>query len=224
MVYLQEALVCGKTYTIKYFASKLNPSLYKVVYTPLSTITVREFYKSLCVGLGIEPLTKKIDMFIQIQEAIKSLVNDRKITPVIIIDEAQYLKSDILNDLKMIFNFDMDSKNMALLILIGQPYLNDVLSRNINESLKQRIVVNYSFIGLSNEEIKLYIQDRLKIAGINQNIFEEPAISAIISNCNSSVRKLNTLIEKCLLICSQKKENVITTEIVMLAYNDINFT
>ena len=56
-------------------------------------------------------------MFKQIQERIKQLVKDRKITPVIICDEAQYLRTDILNDLKMIFNFEMDSKDYAVLIL-----------------------------------------------------------------------------------------------------------
>ena len=57
-------------------------------------------------------------MFKQIQERIKTLVNDRKITPVIICDEAQYYKTGVLNDLKMLMNFDMDSKDLAVLILV----------------------------------------------------------------------------------------------------------
>ena len=213
----------GKTYAIKYFTSKLNTSLYKVVYIPLSTVTVIEFYKSLCRGLGCEPMTKKSDMFMQIQQTIKTLAYDRKITPIIIIDEAQYLSTNILNDIKMLLNFEMDSKNLVVFILVGQPILTDILSRNIHEPLKQRIIVNYSFIGMFKEEIEGYIKDRLKLAGVNENIFESSAITAISSNCNGSTRKLNSLIEKCLLICTQKKENIVTAEIVMLADNDINF-
>ena len=212
----------GKTYSIKYFIDNLNVGLYKPVYLSLSTITVLDFYKSLCIGLGISPMARKIDMFKQIQDTIKTFVNDRKITPVIILDEAQYLKSDILNDLKMILNFDIDSKNYAILILMGQPVLNDMLSRNSHEALKQRIVVNYTFVGIDAREVNDYLKNRLRLAGMNENMFEDGAIKAISSICNGSTRKLNSIIENCLMICEQKNENIVTTEIAMLAENELN--
>ena len=212
----------GKTYGIKYFSKELNTNLYKVVYIALSTVTVLEFYKSFCIGLGIEPACKKVDMFKQIQERIRTLVEDRRITPVIIIDEAQYLRTEILNDLKMILNFEMDSRDYAILILVGQPVLNDILTRNIHEALRQRIMVNYTYNGIEPEEVKEYIITRCEIAGISNTIFEDGAIKALSNNSNGSTRKLNNLIEKCLLLCSQKKEDVITSETVMLAENDIN--
>ena len=212
----------GKTYSVKYFCKKLNTSLYKVAYLTLSTLTVIDFYKSFCIELGIEPKSRKIDMFKQIQERIKSLVKDRKITPVIILEEAQYLRTDILNDLKMLLNFEMDSKDMVVLIIVGQPILNDILSRGVHEALAQRIVVNYTFKGMCLEEVKEYIETRLKIAGINENIIDEAALKAIASNCNGSVRKLNTLIKNCLLICANTQENTITAETVMMAENTIN--
>ena len=192
------------------------------MYLSLSTITVMDFYRGLCTGLGINPMHRKIDMFKQIQDTIKTFVNDRKIIPVIILDEAQYLRADILNDLKMILNFDIDSKDYAVLVLVGQPILNDILSRNAHEALKQRIVVNYTFIGLDTNDVEAYLKDRLRLAGMNENIFEEGAISAIASNCNGSTRKLNSIIENCLMICEQKQENIVTTEIAMLAENELS--
>lgn len=212
----------GKTYSIKYFCKKLNTSLYKVAYLTLSTVTVIDFYKSFCIELGIEPKSRKIDMFKQIQERIKSLVKDRKITPVIILEEAQYLRTDILNDLKMLLNFEMDSKEMLVMIIIGQPILNDILARNVHEALAQRIVVNYTFNGICEQEVKEYIQTRLSIAGINENIFEDAALKAISSNCNGSVRKLNSLIKNCLLICCNNNENIITANTVMMAENTLS--
>lgn len=212
----------GKTFSIKYFVKKLNPNLYKVVYLSLSTVTVLDFYRSFCIELGIEPAFKKIDMFHQIQDRLKTLVNDRRITPIIICDEAQYLKTEVLNDLKMILNFEMDSKDYAVLILIGQPTLNDILSRNIHEALNQRIIVNYMFIGIDYEEVKKYIIDRCNLAEISNEIFDENAIKALASNCNGSTRYLNNLIDKSLMICCNQKEQNITNETVMLAANDIN--
>lgn len=212
----------GKTYGIKYFIDSLNVGLYKPVYLSLSTLTVMDFYKSLCIELGIIPKHRKIDMFKQIQETVKGLVKERKIVPIIVLDEAQYLRTDILNDLKMLLNFDIDSKDYVVLILVGQPILNDILSRNTHEALKQRIVVNYTFVGFDDKEIDGYIKSRLNLAGMNENMFEEGAIKAIGNNSNGSTRKLNKIIENSLMICEQKGENVVTTEIAMLAENEIN--
>jgi len=212
----------GKTYSLKYFVNNLNKGLYKTVYLCLSTVTVMDFYRSLCIGLGILPNHKKIDMFNQIQETIKTFVKDRKITPVIILDETQYMRTEILNDLKMLLNFDMDSQDLAILILVGQSTVNDILSRNTHDALRQRIVVNYTFAGLDLIEVDNYLKNRFHLAGLGDSIIEDNAVKALAANCNGATRKLNSLIEKCLLICEQKNENIITAEIVMLAENDIN--
>lgn len=212
----------GKTYSVKYFVKKLNPNLYKVVYLSLSTVTVLEFYKNFCIGLGIEPACKKIDMFHQIQERIQTLVKDRKIIPIIICDEAQYLKTDILNDLKMLLNFEMDSKDYAVLILVGQPILNDILSRTVHEALTQRIIVNYMFMGIDFGEVKEYIINRCDIAGVSNAIFDDNAIKSLANNCNGSTRYLNNLIDKSLMICCNQKKEIIDTDIVMLASNDLS--
>lgn len=212
----------GKTYSIKYFVKNLNPNLYKVVYLSLSTLTVLEFYKNFCIGLGIEPAAKKVDMYHQIQERLQTLVKDRRITPIIICDEAQYLKTDVLNDLKMLLNFEMDSKDYAVLILVGQPTLNDILSRTVHEALNQRIIVNYMFIGIDYEEVKEYIIDRCNLAEISNEIFDESSIKALASNCNGSTRYLNNLIDKALMICCNQKEQTISTDTIMLATNDLS--
>lgn len=62
----------GKTSGLRSFTTALNPSLYKVVYFPLSTVTVNDFYRGLAYNLDLEPAFRKIDLFKQIQEAILS--------------------------------------------------------------------------------------------------------------------------------------------------------
>lgn len=210
----------GKTFTLRCFASSLNTNLYKVVYIPLSTVTVMEFYRSLAYGMDLEPKTKKIDLFRAIQERITLLTKDKRITPIVIVDEAQYLKTEVLNDIKLLLNFEMDSKNYAIFILNGQPVLNSTLSKQVHEALKQRIVINYNFEGISKQEIENYIKSRLTLCGVHENIFKDNAIEAIYSCCNGSTRKLNSIVEKCLLIGAQSKERVIDTNMVMLAQNE----
>lgn len=140
------------------------------------------------------------------------------------IDEAQYLKTDVLNDIKLLLNFEMDSKNHAIFILIGQPVLNNILSKQVHEALKQRILISYNFEGISREESEEYIISRLKSCGVTNPIFDLNSFEAIAACSNGSIKKLNNLIEKCLMLGARKKVESITTEIVMCAQNEIELT
>ena len=212
----------GKTFTIKQYTDALNPSLYKVFYLPLSSVTVLEFYRALAFGLGIVPPYKKIDLFNSIQERILSLSKDKRITTVIICDEGQYLNTKILNDLKIIMSFNMDSESHAAFVIAGLPALAGTLSISAHEALAQRVVINYAFSGLSKGETTEYIGSRLKSCGAGINIFAENALEALWGCCGSSPRVINALAEKCLIIGAQKGVKVIDAEIVMLAKNEIS--
>lgn len=211
----------GKTFAVREFSKTLNPNLYKVVYISLSTVTVLEFYKSLAYGLDLDPPNKKVDIFRVIQERIVTLSKDKRITTVVLVDEANYLQTGILNDIKLLLNFDMDSKDYAVFVLAGQPLLNNILSKQVHESLKQRIVINYNFHGITKEEARDYIKTRFSLCGVHTEIINENALESICLCSNGSIRKLNTLVDKCLLIGSINKANVIDTEIVMSAQNEI---
>ena len=210
----------GKTFTLRCFASSLNPNLYKVAYIPLSTVTVMEFYRILALSLDLEPQSKKTDLFRAIQNRITTLAKEKKVIPTIIVDESQYLKTEVLNDLKFLLNFDMDSKNYAIFILTGQPTLNNILSKQVHEALRQRIVISYNFQGITKSEMENYINSRLSICGCHQPIFNPNALESLYSCCNGSTRKLNSIIEKCLMIGSTQNVRTIDTEIVMLAQNE----
>lgn len=212
----------GKTFTIKHFVDSLNTALFKPIYLPLSTLTVRDFYCALALGLGITPQFKKIDLFLSIQERILNLAKDKRITTVLILDEAQYLNTKILNDLKILMNFDMDSKNYASVIISGQPILNNTLSMQAHEALAQRIIINYTFTGLSKQDLHEYISTRLKCAGVSVNMFSENAIEAIWSCSGTSPRVVNNLAEKALLIGAMQKKNLIDADIIMLAQSEVS--
>lgn len=211
----------GKTFCIRNFVNSLNTNLFKCIYISMSSITVYEFYKQLAISLGIVPEFKKVDIFKQIQESIIDLVKNKKINVIICIDEAQYLKTDIINDLKMLMNFEMDSKNYFTLILTGQPILNSILSRNVHEALKQRITISYNLSGITREELSNYISSRLSIVHANNDIFTPNAIETIYNSSNGSIRVVNNIITKSLIIASSKSKNVIDENIILEAYNDL---
>lgn len=198
----------------------MNKNLYKIVYIPISTLTVNDFYRALAAGLGQFPKNRKIQLFTQLQESIISY-SEKNITPVIIIDEAQFISNSILNDLRIIFNFNMDSKNLAILILTGQPPLVTQLNRQPHEALRQRIILNYSFKGLSLDETKDYITSRLKLAGVSEPIFTKDALELLHSSSNGLTRKINSLVTMTLLSGAKAKLKTIDAEFIFQAISEI---
>lgn len=210
----------GKTTIMRNWVDHLNKAAYKVVYISMSTLTVLEFYKQMAVCLGLEPCFRKMDNFRAIQNAVERYITEKRVTLVIILDEANYLRNRILNDLKILFNFEMDSSDKAVIVLVGLPQLNNTLRLSIHEPLKQRIVMNYHIDGLSREESKKYIIQKLSGAGCHQQVFEENALEAIINASNGIPRLINQLCNKCLLIGNNKNMNIIDAETVMMAFEE----
>ena len=210
----------GKTTVVRTWASALNSSLFKVVYTSLSTVTVNDFYRNLAVSLGAQPSYRKAENFHIIQNEINRLALDKKKTPVIIIDEANYIKNAVLNDLKILFNFEMDSRDRAVILLVGLPNLNDTLKLTIHEPLKQRIIMNYNIEGYSKEEGRSYIECKLKNAGCREQVFDDQAIEAILNASDGTARMINKLCNASMVIGHSKSVNVISADIAMQAIND----
>lgn len=209
----------GKTTVVRNWANSLNTSLYKVVYITLSTVTVNDFYRSLAEQLGLEPRYRKSDNFRIIHEITRFAV-EKRIIPVIILDEANYIKTEILNDLKMIFNFEMDSKDRAVVLLAGLPTLNNTLRLVAHEPLRQRITMNYHMEGLTKDEAKNYIHEKLKSAKAHPGIFSEEALEAIVNTAGGVPRIINKLCNACLVIGHSKAVGEINSDIVMLAISE----
>ncbi|MBO5488474.1 MAG: AAA family ATPase [Eubacterium sp.] len=210
----------GKTTAIRNWAASLNPSLYNVVYSSLSTLTVQDFYRNLAQELGAQPAFRKPDNFRLIQNEITRLALEKRKTPVIIIDEANYISNAVLNDLKMLFNFEMDSRDRAVVLLAGLPLLNATLRLTIHEPFRQRIVMNYNMEGISKEEGRTYISKKLAGAGCHHTVFEDAAVEAILNAADGTPRIINKLCNACLLIGDSSNAATIHADIAMQAVND----
>lgn len=214
----------GKTFTLRAFSSSLNPDLYKVIYISATRdMTVFDFFKEVGKALNIDTYScYRTELYHNIQKEIILLVEQEKRLPIIVVDDAQNLSKDIIHQLKVLYEYEMDSKDYITLLLVGKPELRIELSKNIYDYLKQRIIVNYQLNGLSRIEVKGYIESRLKIANVNYELFTEDALSALYSCSKSSPRRLNTLILNCLLLGCQQDKKIIDSEIVMSAKGEMD--
>ncbi len=210
----------GKSTALRSFTQKLNPGLYKPCYFTLSTVTVMDFYRGLLMALGEIPSHKKVSMFHQMQQAICSLYYDQKITPVIMLDEVQLVSNNILEDIRLLFSFKMDSQNPFILILSGQQQIRSKLSLAVNVPLKQRICAKYMMQGLKKEEMEDYITSRLKSAGLEDNIFSQAALEAMHSLSKGIPRLINNLATSSLIYACSKKMDQVDEETVYQGQKD----
>ena len=207
----------GKTTILRAFTDKLSQLSYQPFYVPLSTVNVLDFYKQLNYYLGGESLHFKSKLFTSIQKAIKDFVVNTKKIPVIIFDEAHLLKNENFFELQIISNFNMDSSDPALFILIAQSHLRDRLGRSFLSSFNQRIQLKFHLTPLQKEEVEPYINHHLTIKGCQKSPFTPQAIEAIYKNTAGIPRLIGSLAIKTLMLGYLEKTQILTEEHVFKA-------
>lgn len=211
----------GKTFALRCFAKSLDTNLHKLAYVCLSTVNVAEFYRQFCAALGIDAPYGKPAMFRAIQDRLFHLFKEKKKPFLLILDEAQELSAPILKDLKMIMNYDYDSLNCFTLALCGELHLNQILEKPPHEALRQRIVVHYSFAGLSDTETEQYIRHKLRVAGAAESILGDGALPAAIGYARGCPRLLDNLMSEALLLGAQLEKPSLDAEVMMAAANSL---
>lgn len=193
-----------------------------MIYTSMTSLTTAEFFRHIASLLGLEPTYRKSDNLAMIKENIESLASSSKKTPVIIIDEANELDTQCINDLKIMMNFNMDSQNKAVLVLCGLPDINKRLNIRLLEPVRQRIVTNFKMDGLSKEESAQYISHSLRGAGcMQQNLFTADAVEAITGIADGKPRIINNICAKALIMGGLRKLQQINSEVIRLAHDDM---
>ena len=214
----------GKSYCLRCFSKKLNPNLYRVAYLCLSTISVAEFYKQFCSVLGVSDKGGKTGMFKAIQEQVYYLYKEKRQPLLLAVDEAQYLSTGILNDIKMLMNYGYDSMNCFTLILCGESHLNDILRKPVHEALRQRITIHYNYTGLDDKEVAAYILHKLERAGGSKSIIDDAALASIHGYSQGNPRLIDNLMTDAIAFGSQAGKHTIDADIILAAVDNQNLT
>lgn len=151
----------GKTTSIRKFLEELDPELYKLIYLSAGNYKVFDFYHALCDALSISTeRCQYINMYKRIQEEFVRMQQQDKVKPVVVIDDAHLLKSRILDEFKIFYDFDFDSRAYVSVILIGNEGIRNSIRKVKYESLRDRIVANYVMRGMGREETIAYVMSR----------------------------------------------------------------
>jgi general secretion pathway protein A len=206
----------GKSTAARVLTTELNPAKYQVLYITDSKLSPRNFYWEALHQLGQEPRFYRGDAKRQLHKVIMDLYENQKKTPVIIIDEGHLLSKEMLEEIRFLTNFKMDSYSPMSLILLGQPELRRILQMQIYEAIVQRVNIRFHLPGMEQNETAGYIAHNLKISGVQNPLFTEDAIEVIHEYCGGIARKINNVCTACLLDAFAQRKTLIDDRMVKI--------
>jgi general secretion pathway protein A len=212
----------GKSTAIRYAEGKLHPSEYRSIYVTASSGSIMELYRQLLNELDIyRSSNSKTTMVRWIKKEITDLVMEKKMKVVLIIDEASLLRLEVFAELHTICQFEKDSKPYLPMILAGQNNLVDKLTYRSSQPLSSRIVARSHLQGTDLEGMKTYLQHHLAIAGVERNLFDQAALTAIHQGSGGLFRKANHLARGSLIAAAVNNKPMVAAEHVQLAATEI---
>lgn len=191
---------CGKTTLCRRFLNELDPARYDTALILNPRVTETQMLKAILTELGETKLGRnQHDLVAQMNRVLLERI-DRGRDIVLIIDEAQNLSFDVLEQIRLLSNLETDKQKLLQIVLMGQPELKAVLARDELRQLRQRILVHYELHPLSLEDMGHYIHHRLSLAGGDgRPAFTKWALRSLHRNSKGIPRVVNNLCDKSLL-------------------------
>ncbi|WP_338366190.1 AAA family ATPase [uncultured Pseudoalteromonas sp.] len=133
---------------------------------------------------------------------------------ILIIDEAQLLAPDVLEQLRLLTNIETDHKKLLQIVLVGQPELQALLKRTELRQLAQRITARYHLLPLTQGQTVAYIKHRLHIAGCDQGVFSLDAMQTVHQLTGGIPRLMNLVCERALVGAFSKQQLIVDSDII----------
>lgn len=204
----------GKTVVLRGLTDVLPEARYRVHYVKVTDLSKRDFCRELATAVGAKAAGYYGALVRNIQDRCQTLMDQESVRPVLIIDEAHDVRPDVLAILRVLANFEMDSRLVISFILAGQSPLRALLRKDTLEEVSRRLALIASLRLLSRDEIKDYINHRLRLVGATSDIFDRHATEAIFESTQGNLRAIDSISLRSLQIAAADNTSVIDSSIV----------
>jgi len=194
----------GKTQLVRALLSKLPEARYRLHYVKVTNLSKRDMCREIAAAMDVAPAGAYPFLVRRIQERLQSVTAEHGLRPVLVLDEAHELRPDVLGLLRVLTNFDMDSKLVVSVLLVGQPALRTLLRRDNLEDIARRLSHIATLKPLSPVETGRYLEHRLNIAGASSAPFASDAVEAIFEVGRGNLRATDRLALKSLELAWQQ--------------------
>lgn len=211
----------GKTTVLRALVSRL-PQETQVAIIMNPSLSTRELLASLCDELGIEyndEATIKILTDGIYQHLLANHREGRQ--TLLLIDEAQHLLPEVLEQLRLLTNLETDSVKLLKVVLVGQPELQQLLQQDRLRQLAQRITSRYHLLPLTEEEVREYIHYRLQAVDCLHEVFPPAQTKQIAKATGGIPRLINLVCDKSMQLAHQQSTLLLNKELVEQACSDV---
>lgn len=211
----------GKSTTLRYTASKLHPSRYRVIPVVATSGSIIEIYRQVALALDVGARGISLALLSKNIRDVLAETAQRKIIPVLIIDEANLMRLEVFAQLQTLSQFNFDSRPVLAMILAGQNNLIDKLMFHGSRPLASRVVGRTLLEGLKLKDMAGYLKHHLEISGLAHQLFSEEAILAIHQGSGGLPRTANALARGALIAAASEKASLVAADHVRKASSEL---
>lgn len=203
----------GKTSILRALRHRLASGPFRLTYCHNATLGRRDFYRQLCIALGLTPSATAAAVFYAVSSHVADLCTER-VHPVFLLDEAHLLHQDTLDHLHILLNYEWDSRALLSLILVGLPELEARLSLRRNRSLASRIHHRFAISPLNSGDTAEYVRTRLERAGCARQLFDADALSMLHEVTRGAMRDIDRIATSALRHAARQKRRLVERELL----------
>lgn len=189
---LSGAMGIGKTTALRWWLGRFDERTCQVCYAGSNRHTTA-LLQGLVESLGLSPARHRASLLRQMSQRVERLYHEQRKKTLVILDDAHLLEDGLLEDMRLITNFEMDAQDALVLLLVGHPALRKKLQQPVHLALWDRVRLHYRLEGLSREETSAYIDQHLQAAGGTPGLFTAEARDAIFEAAQGIPRRINAL-------------------------------
>jgi general secretion pathway protein A len=211
----------GKTALLRRLRSALPEARYHVHYVKVTGLSKRDMCREIAIACGAAPAGSYPMLVRRLQERFEATAHQEGRRPVLLLDESHDLRPDVLGMLRILTNFDMDSRLVLSLVIAGQTPLRTLLARDEQEAMARRISHYAQLRLLSREELIQYVAHRCAVAGAARVPFDERTLDAIFEIGRGNLRATDDLALKSLDYAAAAGHATVSVQHVVGARKDL---
>lgn len=209
----------GKTCILRALRHRLPEQGFRFTYCHNATLGRRDFYRHVCLSLGLETKATAAAVFYTIAAHVQDLGRDR-IHPVLLLDEAHLLHQDVLEHLHILTNYEWDSKALLSLVLVGLPETRARLQLGKNRSLWSRVHTRLALPESSPGDTAEYVQHRLQLAGATRDLVSSDGLAMLHEATQGNLREIDRVVTDALKVGARRKLRQIDRALVAAIASD----
>jgi type II secretory pathway predicted ATPase ExeA len=198
----------GKTCVLRALRRALPPQGFRLTYCHNATLGRRDFYRQLCLALGLSPSATAAAVFYAVSTHIQQLGHDR-VFPAFLLDESHLLHQDTVDHLHILLNYEWDRRALLSLVLVGLPELHDRLTLRRNRSLYSRLHRRLHLDPLVPDDTAEYLRVRLHGAGSDRELFAADAVAMLHEATLGALRDIDRLATAALREAARKTRKLV---------------